>query len=287
MSRVPTLKQVRQAALQGRTDEAISLLRVYGDRGDASASASLAELLAFQNEWSECLLRAGEFIANPRSVYAGNVFDDMIRLLGRAGQETKQWELILQVTQVAAERVEANIAGDAPSKQEAERTRYSKIFQALQEYAQREGSPPHELIEVFGVSRPTQAEQDIAYQKATQSTEVPPRLRSDPTALLRHRFSLARVYKQEIEVVRLYEEEQMPSDFDFAVVVAKAYLHREQPDLAWDVLWKHLPLWWPVDRAQVAPVILLVDTDLAGMMNRERCERVLTLPRGPEVQNAA
>ncbi len=282
-SRTPTLKQARQAALEGRVEEAVPLLRAYADRGDTSAAASLAELLAFQGEWRECLERAGAFIARPQSAYAGNVFDDMIRLLARAGSETHQWELLLHLIQTAEQRVEENIAEYNPPKQEAAWTRYRTIFQALRTYAQREGTPPHELICVFGAAKQSQAHQEVAYREAVQNaTQLRPDLRRKPDALSAHHFSLAQFYNQEAEGIRLYEEERMPPDFDRAVFVAKAYVHRDQPERAWDVLWKYMSGWWPVDRAQVVPVVLLVDQDLATLMSHERCAQVLTLPRGPK-----
>jgi hypothetical protein len=280
--KVLTLKQTRQAALQGRAEEAVPLLRLYADRGDASAAASLAEPLGFRGEWEECLKRAGAFIARPQSAYAGNVFNDMISLLARAGRETQQWELLLHVTQAAEQRVEENIADDNPPKQAAQRTCYNKIFQGLHSYAERQGATPLDLKQIFGAVTPIQKEQDAAYQLAVQNaTQLRPNLRKDPVALSRHRFMLARYYNQDVEGIRFYEDEQMPPEFDCAVFVAKAYARREERERAWEVLWKHTPRWWPLDRAQVAPVDLLLDRDLADLMNRERCEQVLTLPRGP------
>jgi hypothetical protein len=273
--KVSTLKQARQAALQGRVEEAIPRLRVYADRGDTSASASLAELLALQGEWEECLQRAGELIARPQSVYAGNVFDDMIRLLSRAGRETEDWTSLLRLTQTAEERVEENIADFAPPKRDAARLRYRAIFQALSAYAAREGVPPHELIQIFGTAEPTQAAQDAAYQLALQNVSQQPYVRPNSLALVNHHFGLVEYFRQESEGIRLYEEERMPARFDCAVFVAKAYVRQEQTGRAWDVLWKHMRRWWPLDPAQVAPVVLLVDRDLADLMTHERCEQVL------------
>jgi len=285
--KVPTLKQARQMALRGRVEEALPLLRDHADKGDTSASASLAELLAFQDEWQKCLEYAGAFIARPQSVYAGNIFDDMVHLLARAGRETRQWTWLLHLTQAAEQRVEENIAEYDPSKKEAERIRYSEIFQGLCAYAQGEGARPFELTRIFGVILPTQLEQDAAYQLAAQNAlRQPPKSRNNPADLSRLRFILAQNYNQEAEGIRLYEDGQMPPQFDCAVFVAKAYVRQEQPDLAWNVLLKYVPRWWPVDRAQVAPVVLLIDSDLASIMNHERCETVLTLPRGPEAHTA-
>lgn len=88
MARKLTLNQARAAARRGETNLAISSLQGFADKGDAAASASLAELLAFRGRWEDVIVHAGRLAANPGTVYAGNVFDDMIGLLGRAGQET-------------------------------------------------------------------------------------------------------------------------------------------------------------------------------------------------------
>jgi hypothetical protein len=281
--KVLTLKQARQVAWQGKAEEAVPLLRLYADKGDASAAASLAELLAFQGVWSECLERAGAFIAKPQSVYAGNIFDDMIGLIARAGRETGQWDRILDLTQAAEQRVEENIADYTPPKQEAQRKRYHSIFQGLRAYVERQGAVALDFRQIFGVTALLQTEQDAAYQLAMRNIfQHQPKLRNDPAALSRHQFALAQVFHQEAEGIRLYEEGHMPAEFDRAIFVAKAYVHRKQPELAWEIIWKHAHRWRPLDPAQVAPVVLLMDGDLANLMDRDRCKQVLHLPRGPE-----
>lgn len=284
--KAPNLKHARQMALQGRVEEAIPLLRDYADRADASSAASLAELLAFQGEWEECLKRAGAFIAQPQSVYAGNVFNDMVGLLARAGRETDQWGLLLDLTQAAQQCVEENTAEYNLSKREAARTRYRTILQGLRLYAQGEDATPFDLTQIFGVAMRIPAEQDADYQFAKQNaTQLRPDLLNDPVALSRHLFSLAQFYHQESEGIRLYEAERMPAEFEGAVFVAKAYVRQGQAERAWEVLWRHMHRWWPVDRAQVAPVVLLIDRDLRALMNPVRCKKVLSLPRGPEDPN--
>ena len=48
----------------------------------------------------------GAVIANPYAVAAGNVFNDMVRLLGRAGHETGAWDRIAAAAGEARTRVE-------------------------------------------------------------------------------------------------------------------------------------------------------------------------------------
>src|SRR5262245_46733062 len=84
----------RQAALGGDVDAALPVLAACAAAGDDSAAASLAELLAFLGRWEEVIPNAARLIANPFAVAAGNVFDDMVRLLGRAGRQTGAWDRI-------------------------------------------------------------------------------------------------------------------------------------------------------------------------------------------------
>ena len=81
----------RRAALRGEAAEALAVLLQSASAGDASAAASAAELLAYLDRWPEVIANVGALIANPFAVYAGNVFDDMVRLLARAARETGRW----------------------------------------------------------------------------------------------------------------------------------------------------------------------------------------------------
>ena len=76
----PTLKTRKQAvaaALAGDIEPALELLLKLHREGDAAASASAAEILAFQGRWDEAVACAKALIAKPSAVYAGNVIDDM------------------------------------------------------------------------------------------------------------------------------------------------------------------------------------------------------------------
>ena len=65
-------------------------------------------------------------------------------------------------------------------------------------------------------------------------------------------------------------------------VVEAIYVRRGSPGLAWAAIESNLKHWWPVDHAQVTPLVLLTNEYLETLMTPERCQVVLSTPRGPE-----
>jgi hypothetical protein len=72
------------------------------------------------------------------------------------------------------------------------------------------------------------------------------------------------------------------SGFEAAVTVARWKAFRGRGDEAWALIEANLANWWPVFDYQIGPVELLYDRWLAPVLTRERCERILAIPRGPE-----
>src|SRR5688572_20741714 len=87
------LAAARALALAGDADGAIAALTPLAE-SDAAAAASLAELLAFRGDWDGVARNAARLIAQPSAVYAGNVFDDMVRLVALAGHRGVPWSRI-------------------------------------------------------------------------------------------------------------------------------------------------------------------------------------------------
>jgi hypothetical protein len=282
-----SVTEARQAARRGEVDVAIPALRRCAEQGDDAACASLAELLALRGEWGECIPHAGRLIANPGAVYAGNVFDDMVRLLGRAGHETGHWAEIEQLAAAAKVRVDRGVTRPHLRK------RYFTILDRLRAYARGRGAAPHELIAIFqppswltrlsAAVAPPSPPREAAYRDAVDRVfQLRPDLERDPDALAVHYFSLAQTFDQEAEALRLYTEHHALLSFDNAVYVARVWTRRGEPARAWEILSSKLSQWWPMDAAQVAPVVLLTDEHLRTLMSRERRELVLASPRGPE-----
>jgi hypothetical protein len=281
MATLKTLKKAREAALKGEIQPALDALRGFASAGDDSAAASVAELAGFQGGWDEVIAHAGRLIANPGAVYAGNIFDDMVRLLGRSGHETAQWDVIGSLAVSAKETIGKGVT------QEHLRVRYVRILDELGAYAARRGGPPHELVAVFGGTgdRPRDPKkEEAAYRDAVDNVHVHrPNLKGKPEELARHLFALAVTYGKEEDALRLHAQHGHagPFDFDAAVHVAKVLVRRGKPDDAWQAVQAKLAAWIPVDKAQVAPAVLIVDDDLRKIMSPERCKAVLATPRGP------
>jgi hypothetical protein len=138
-------KKAQAAARSGQTELALESLEVFAANGDDSAAASLAELYAFLGRWDKVIANAGRLIANPEAVYAGNVFNDMIQLLGRAGHRSGEWSRVVEVVETASKsnaRRFADQRRDANDKTSKEilknsAERNEKVFRNLIDYARR------------------------------------------------------------------------------------------------------------------------------------------------------
>jgi hypothetical protein len=161
----------RHAALSGDVDAALSLLAECVVAGDDSAAASRAELLAFLGRWEEVIPNAARLIANPFAVYAANVFDDMVRLLGRAGRQTGAWGRIGEVAVEARRQVEGRLRTNdmnyPPQKVQAISARLGAILDRLADYAAG-GGRPHELVRIFS---PAFTPDEAGYRAAVEENE--------------------------------------------------------------------------------------------------------------------
>lgn len=108
-------------------------------------------------------------------------------------------------------------------------------------------------------------------------------LKKNPQAKVEYFFSLAKGGLED-EALRLYEAhgEHFVMAWQAAEYVAPVYVRRGNPEAAWAAIEANLKNWWPVDQAQVAPVVLLINEYLETLMTPERCQLVLSTPRGPE-----
>jgi hypothetical protein len=289
-------KKAQAAARSGQTELALESLETFAAKGDDSAAASLAELYAFLGQWDKVIANAGRLIANPEAVYAGNVFNDMIQLLGRAGHRSGVWPRVVEVVEAASKanaRRFADQRRDAKDKihrdilkNSAERN--EKVFRNLIEYARRQGKPPHELLAIFGVrigmDDRSEQERKAWYEDAMKIADsIRPDLKTNPQAKMEHFFSLAKGTLED-EALRLYEAhgKGFLMAWQAAEYVAPIYVRRGDPAAAWAAIESNLKNWWPVDHAQVAPLVLLTNEYLETLMTPERCQLVLSTPRGPE-----
>jgi hypothetical protein len=291
-----SVKKAQAAARSGQTELALESLEAFAAKGDDSAAASLAEIHAFLGQWGKVITNAGRLIANPGAVYVGNIFDDMIRLLGRAGHRSGEWARVIEVVEAASAANARQCAEERRGEKDktvreilknAEQ-RNEMIFRNLIEYAKRRGKPPHELLAIFGVrgcmdDMNDQQRRDWYEHAVSNVDSLRPDLKKNPRAKAEHFFALAKGVLED-EVLRLYEAHgnNFGMAWEAAEYVAPIYVRRRKPETAWAVIESNLKHWWPVGHAQVAPLVLLTNEHLEKLMTPERCRRVLSTPRGPE-----
>ncbi len=291
-----SVKKAQAAVRSGQTELALESLEVFAASDDDSAAASLAELYAFLGQWDKVITNAGRLIANPGAVYAGNVFNDMIQLLGRAGHRSHEWVRIIEVAETASKANASRCAEMRKTQTDKisrdiitnREQRNEKVLRNLIQYATRQGKPPHELVAIFGVQGcmddMDEQQRRAWYNDATKNVDsLRPDLKANPSAKMEHFFSLAKGVLED-EALRLCEAhgKSFVMAWQAAEYVAPIYVRRGNPHAAWVALESNLKHWWPVDHAQVAPLVLLTDEHLETLMTPERCRLVLSTPRGPE-----
>lgn len=263
----------RLAALRGDVDTALPVLVAVAETGDAAAAASAAELLAFLNRWHEVLPLAGRFIADPFSVYAGNVFDDMVRLLGRAARETGAWDNADVLADAAQRKVDADLTANAfgfpDAKVDSVRRRLLGILDRLRQHIALAGRDPStELIEIWGIETPPP-------DRAAYDAAILVKRNASPD----RRFALATAFRIDAEIVRLHTELTQPIAFPAVIAIAEALIRQGHESRVWDLIVERWPGWSPIDRAQVAPCGLLTNPMLAGFVTSKRAERLVRMPR--------
>jgi len=272
-SKALTLKKAREAARGGDVEAALLALRGFAEAGDASAAASAAEVLAYLGMWGDLIPLAGQFVADPFSTYAGNVFDDMVRLLGRAAIEAGEWSVVAKLAREAWAKIDAALdrnAQDFPEPKIASvRARLSKILDHLASAADRNDvAACAEPILIFGVVHPASRREDFEAAIAMKINLAPER-----------RLALAIAFRLDDEMRRYYPQLTKPAMFDQSLHVVKAMLRAGDADEAARTLDANWPNWYPCDIAQVAPVAPVTDTLLLPLMSVERRERLIRTPR--------
>lgn len=279
-AKLPSLKKARETARGGDVEQALPALLHYAAAGDASAAASAAQVLAYLGRWDELIPLAGAFIANPFSTYAGNVFDDCVRLLGRAAIETGAWARVAAVAREARAEVEAaldrNAQNFARPKVDAVRTRLTKILVHFAAAADRgDVAGVVEPIRIFGVAHASGSREDFETAAAMRVNAAPER-----------RLALAIAYGIDDELLRAYAQLAKPPMFEQALCVAKAMLRAGAAEEAARALETNWPCWYPCDAAYVAPVEPLTDPALLPLLSAAQREALVRTPRAGAVLSA-
>jgi hypothetical protein len=274
------LKQIaQQTALQGDTDGAVRQLSAILAGGDLAAAASLAEIEAFRGQWPEMLRHAYTFLRKPDSVYASNVFTDILNVVAVAGLKKGGWPDIHD--EVVA--IRKHLLADPE-------------LEGYANGADRMAMGPDQLIELAKTKGESAYVWDWGSHSPLDESARSAKFDEGIAKLLtkknafktdadrrKHFFSLASTYGSHRSAVRLYDQEGIDDliRFNEVAFTASALARAGRAKEAWEVARKAVPMWWPVDVAQMAPVALLTDEGLRPLMTPERCEWVLGTPRGP------
>lgn len=270
MAKLTNQEQAQALALRGDLDAALAALVGLKGGGNYGASASLAEIAAFHAQWSEVLSQVESVFASPSCVDTLNVYTDMVQLAARAGAALGKWAELQDLAKMALKQLSK--VGDNEAHVDSVRR--------LAKFAARKREEPRFTLE--------DSDNTLAQRKARFDGAMA-KLASDSTkrfrtsaARLDHLFGLACVLGYHEGAVQVFDlERELPDIFDNVAFTASALVGAGRADEAWNAIRTRLPLWWPVEATQIAPVVLVADEALSTLMTPERCMEILRCPRGP------
>jgi hypothetical protein len=259
MAKKPNTKLARAKALQGDTDGAIALLTANA-AADPMAAASLMQLQAFRGQWNEVAKLGLPLVDQLDAFDTLNVYSDSVALVAWAGVNgapVRGAELKPRIKKGSEPPVK--IALQNAIKLLADPKKNGRIF-----LSDSESDPKGyaEAVEEMRTSEPK-------LWGPKKSAELTDRL-----------LGIARAYGEHKQAIELAKGDTSAVSFEQTVFVTEALIKKKDLKGAWSFLEPRLKDWWPLDEAEVAPVILLLNPELKRLMTPERCERVLATPRG-------
>jgi hypothetical protein len=272
MARLTPSEAAQQLALQGKREDAITAFSALQQRGDTGANAAVAQFAAFAGRWSDVAKHASAVAVMPSSVKTMNVYVDMVNLLALAGIHLQNWADLKDIADAALKQL-AKEKADKQGGQMLTARNLSAFAAAggkrsyLWDLADRDGTPLKERAARFESAIDELAKGNKRFKTLD--------------ARRNHLFALARTFRYREGAVGLYDREGVPDRFDSVIFAASALASCGRPQDAWNAVRAKLPMWWPMEVTQIAPVELLTDEALRPLMTPERCDEVLRTPRGP------
>ncbi|HTB84097.1 MAG TPA: SMI1/KNR4 family protein [Candidatus Sulfotelmatobacter sp.] len=299
-----SVKKATEAARSGQAELALEALESFAAKGDTAAALPLAEFYAYLDKWDKVISFSGKSLAD--NVFStSNDFQEMVKLLACAGHRLREWRKIAEVAEVA---LKANSTRQFDKYHEHVREFYDEVFHNLISYANRQGAAPHDLFarnlekmseaqrlaiiaaRAFLAEPKTefsQKQREEKYQQAVQMADTNPLLKPHMKTIhvkMEYVFGQIKSVWPE-KALELYETygENFAMNWEGAIYVAKIYAQRGDPEGAWSAIKKKLGKWWPAPGLGIiAPITLLMDEHLKALMTPQRCQIVLSTPRGPE-----
>lgn len=272
------LSKARKSVSSGQNiDSAVLVMRKLADAGDGGAAASLAQVLAYQGKWDECIdyCITTQNTHDNKQIVVFTVKLESIDIMARAGAETKNWDKIVQFSRKRLDELSERCS---PPWSEG-------YYKAVLEYADRNGAEPHIRNTCTAPLRKYGG--DINEQNHlkdwSRHLEKNPTAKSNPDEATFWKFHSALTNAYSEGAIEMWErnrelierEGSNTLSFHSILTLAKMYLDCAREESAWQVIEECLHYWLPQDKCQVLPVSLLADTEIRPIMNQERCLRVL------------
>lgn len=274
MARRHPLSTAHDLALQGRIEEAVAELEPLAVAGHGGASASLAEIAAFQGDWEVTLGHTGQALLQPDDLYSMNVYEGLCLLAFRAGEEREDWDAVRTLAIDAAAKL--------PIEDDESTEAWISTAESLGQAAEQRGVEPLLLPEIF-----QSEDKQAKFEQGVTGLQQPKMQKRYPSESARtnYLYALARALGYPQGAIEEWERStELPSNYECAEFLAAGLVAEDRADEAWRVIEECVSTWWPVSLSQVAPIDLIVQPSLAPLMNSQRSEFVLRTPRGPMAQ---
>jgi hypothetical protein len=272
-TRIKTLKQALEAAVQGRVDEALPALTIFAEKGAAPARAAVAQIRAYRGDWNGVLDAVTRLLADPKDIYAGNVLDDAKWLLLRAARETGRWK-------------DADTA-IAKQKKLGEGKLVDPIGKHIRAQARAGGSLdalPFDLGVLADKMKRPLSERERHFTDAMAGLDAPKKKKKEqPGARETAAFNYASGYGLPERALAAWPAAEPHFHWDQAVDAARLYATAGKREEAWGVLSRKIRHFWPVDAGQVAPVEPVADPALWPLLTRERAAELLATPKSKDL----
>jgi hypothetical protein len=255
----PAYAAIASAIRLARTGDpagARTALEMLSSQGNLPASASLAVLLAFEGEDAAAIPIAAAFLRDAAGF--GDLASAavvMARLLMRAGRATGQWDVI--GAELPLHPVEP-------------------LLRHLRAQVMSRGAladPPFVRLPLD----PEETRRRLFTHAATRSAQL---YRERPGELARHRYMAAVTYALDDELLAHYPAAEPTLCFVEVLPYIRALLRAGRPEDAWKTVLAKLSTWTPTEPWEIAPIELVVDEQLRGLLAGERGHQVLATPRG-------
>jgi len=261
MPKKSNVKLARAKALQGDADAAMALLTADA-AADPTAAASLMQLHAFRGQWEEVVRLGLPLVDRFDAFDTMNVYKETVALVAWAG---------VNGVPLRAVELKQRIKKESPRPVQIQLQNAAKVL-----------SDPKKYGRIFLSDADPDPKGYASAVEVMRKSE--PKLWSagNAAALTERLLGIARACGDQKQALQLVLGDTSKVSFEQGAFVAEALVKKKDLKGAWSFLEPRLGTWWPLDIAQVAPVLLLINPELNRLMTPDHRLEVLSTPRGFE-----